>query len=205
MILSVLNTAAIFALASAAIALVLIVSDGPRAPTGTGGLDFSQARGGAAMPEPQSVQMRHGFGLVVRSYENDTGPLVILIHGSGWNGLQFNGLAAILNVTSSVLVPDLRGHGAQSGRRGDVGYIGQLEDDLADLIKAKARPGQKVVMLGHSSGGGLVVRFAGGAHGGLLDGAVLLAPFLKYNAPTTRPNSGGGRRCRLGGSLVLAC
>jgi pimeloyl-ACP methyl ester carboxylesterase len=72
-----------------------------------------------------------------------------------------------------------------------VDYIGQLEDDLADMIKARARPGQKVVMIGHSSGGGLVTRFAGGANGGLLDGAVLLAPFLKYNAPTTRPNSGG--------------
>ena len=46
-------------------------------------------------------------------------------------------------------------------------------------------------MLGHSSGGWLVVRFAGGAHGDLIDHAVLLAPFLKYNAPTTRENAGG--------------
>lgn len=43
-----------------------------------------------------------------------------------------------------------------------------------------------------TSGGGLVIRFAGGAHGGDLTGAVLLTPFLKYNAATMRPNSGGG-------------
>ena len=29
--------------------------------------------------------------------------------------------------------PDIRGHGA-SGTRGDIGYLGQLEDDLADFV-----------------------------------------------------------------------
>ncbi len=191
MILKLFKTAAIFALVSAGIALVLIVSDPARGVSGQGGLDFSDVGDGPEMPEPVGVRMRDGFELAVRAYENDTGPLVILVHGSGWNGLQFNGLAALLNVDATALVPDLRGHGAQPGRRGDVDYIGQLEDDLADLIKARARPGQKVVMIGHSSGGGLVTRFAGGAHDGVLDAAVLLAPFLKYNAPTTRANAGG--------------
>ena len=31
------------------------------------------------------------------------------------------------------LAVDIRGHGA-SGTRGDIGYLGQLEDDLADLV-----------------------------------------------------------------------
>lgn len=66
-----------------------------------------------------------------------------------------------------------------------------MEDDLADLIASEALDGQQVVLLGHSSGGGLVVRFAGGAHGALMDKAVLLAPFLKHDAPSTRPASGG--------------
>ena len=55
-------------------------------------------------------------------------------------------------------------------------------------------PGQKVVMLGHSSGGGLAIRFAGGGHGEKLAGAILLAPFVQYDAPTTRPESGGWAR-----------
>jgi acetyl esterase/lipase len=46
-------------------------------------------------------------------------------------------------------------------------------------------------MLGHSSGGGLAVRFAGGTYGAMLSKVVLLAPFLQYDAPTTRPNAGG--------------
>jgi hypothetical protein len=37
----------------------------------------------------------------------------------------------------------------------------------------------------------LVVRYAGGPYGETLDQAILMAPFLKYNAPTARENSGG--------------
>lgn len=48
-----------------------------------------------------------------------------------------------------------------------------------------------MILLGYSSGGGLVVRFAGGKHGDLMDRAVLIAPFLQHDAPTTRPGSGG--------------
>jgi len=39
-----------------------------------------------------------------------------------------------------------------------------------------------------------VIRFAGGEHGGLMDRAVLLAPFVQYDAPMTRENSGGWAR-----------
>lgn len=192
MILLALKAFAIAAFVSGAIALVLIASDGPEAGMAdTGGLDFTAATGGAAMPEPRAVRMRDGYDLLVRQYPGATGPLLVLIHGSGWNGLQFSNLAPLLQASAQVLVPDLRGHGDKPERRGDVSYIGQLEDDLADLIAATIRPGQKLALIGHSSGGGLVVRFAGGAHGAMLDGAVLLAPFLKYNAPTTRMNSGG--------------
>lgn len=177
------------------IALGLILSDRPKVLKPTQGLDFSEAMASdlsqtvATVP----VTMRDGVDLAVRLYgdEYKDQPLIVLVHGSGWNGLQFDGLAQKLAPQARVLVPDLRGHGADPQRRGDVDYIGQMEDDLADLIKVTALEGQKVVMAGHSSGGGLVVRFAGGAGGDLIDRAVLLAPFLKYNAPTTRQNSGG--------------
>ena len=104
--------------------------------------------------------------------------------------MQFKCLANALEDDAYVVVPDLRGHGASPERRGDVDYINQMEDNLAALIKAQARKDQKVIVAGHSSGGGLVVRFAGGEHSVLMDEAILLAPFLKYNAPTTRENSG---------------
>lgn len=176
------------------VAVILVFTQRPKAMSGEGGLDFSrQLESGSETSAPlMSIPMRDGYDLKVRTYGGaDSVPLLVLVHGSGWHGLQFDNLGKALQGSADVIVPDLRGHGTAPGRRGDVDYIGQYEDDLADMITAVAKPGQKVIMAGHSSGGGLVVRFAGGEHGDLLDGAVLMAPFLKHNAPTTRPNSGG--------------
>ncbi|MEH6645622.1 alpha/beta hydrolase [Sulfitobacter sp.] len=176
------------------VAVALVFSQRSKQLSGEGGLDFGgQLTAGRDNPAPlQSLPMRDGYPLQVRTYGGaDNVPLFVLVHGSGWNGLQFDSLASGLSGVADVIVPDLRGHGIAPARRGDVDYIGQLEDDLAELIKAVAKPGQQVIMGGHSSGGGLVVRFAGGTHGDLLDGAVLLAPFLKHNAPTMRENVGG--------------
>lgn len=195
MVLAILKFLAISVAITGAIALILIASQRPGRLGGTAGLDFSGPLSAAGTPaQPQeTVPLRDGFGMQVRSYESgrESAPLLVLVHGSGWHGLQFDALARRLSAQADVLVPDLRGHGAQPGKRGDLAYIGQFEDDLADLIKARRKPGQKLILGGHSSGGGLVVRFAGGPYGDMLDGAVLLAPFLKHNAPTTRPNSGG--------------
>lgn len=156
-------------------------------------LEAAMAANLAIAPKPEMVKMRDGWDIPVRIYgtKDAAKPLLVLVHGSGWNGLQYNEMAQDLSIDAHVLAVDLRGHGATPERRGDVDYIGQMEDDLADLIDAKALDDQKIIMLGHSSGGGLVVRFAGGAHGDLIDHAVLVAPFLKYNAPSTRADAGG--------------
>ena len=89
--------------------------------------------------------------------------------------------------------PDLRGHGTVPERRGDIDYVDQLEDDAADLIAEIRRmhADKTLIVGGHSSGGGLALRYAGSEYGAEADAYLLLAPFLKYNAPTVRPNSGG--------------
>ncbi|MCB8975934.1 MAG: alpha/beta fold hydrolase [Ardenticatenaceae bacterium] len=162
------------------------------------------------MPELQPYTARDGVELSYRLYESahfpgnsefpgkSQTPILILLHGSGWHSMQFYPLASTLSAggVATVVTPDLRGHGFNPATRGDVAYIGQLEDDLADLIAILEPqfPGAPIIIGGHSSGGGLAIRFAGGEYGDLADGYLLLAPFLKYNAPTTRPNSGGWAR-----------
>ncbi|SPF80159.1 alpha/beta hydrolase [Pseudoprimorskyibacter insulae] len=180
-------------LATLAVALGLIASQSVPEADGAGGLEFSGLIGRDVTPLPQrAVAMRDGWGMPVHEAKGPAdGPLIVAVHGSGWNGRQFDALGAALSDRASVLAVDLRGHGASPDRRGDVDYIGQLEDDLADLIAAERVPGQAVYLLGHSSGGGLVVRMAGGAHRDAFDGAILLAPFLGHRAPTQRKNSGG--------------
>lgn len=168
----------------------------PQRPAAAAGIDFADAVDAnyTSMPSPSFFTARDGSSLPFRQYDGGTDRLIVLVHGSGWHGMQFHPMASALadRGLGTVVVPDLRGHGADPQRRGDIDYIRQLEDDLADLIQAmeSERSFGEVVVGGHSSGGGLVVRFAGGNHGGLADRFVLMAPFLKYDAPTTRPNSG---------------
>ncbi|MCR9127788.1 MAG: alpha/beta fold hydrolase [Rhodobacteraceae bacterium] len=177
-----------------AVALGLIVSQpakGRVAPDAEGGLDFSAQGGDATVwPAPEQARMRDGSRLTLRRFGTG-GPLVVLVHGSGWHGRQFARLAPVLGQGATVLVPDLRGHGASPDRRGDIDHIGQLEEDLADLVDLYRQPGQQTLFVGHSSGGGLVVRMAGGRYGDRIDSAVLLAPYLHHAAPTARPRSGG--------------
>jgi alpha-beta hydrolase superfamily lysophospholipase len=87
---------------------------------------------------------------------------------------------------------DVRGHGA-SGTRGDIAYLGQLEDDLADFVAVVRRttPTAPLTLIGHSAGGGFALRVAASPIQHLFARTVLLAPYLGYAAPTNRPNSGG--------------
>lgn len=148
----------------------------------------------AADPGLTSYTARDGATLGLRHYSGTRkGPLVVVLHGSGWHGGAYTALGAALSGTFGfeTLIPDLRGHGPAPERRGDIDYIGQFEDDLADLIRAFGGQDRPVYMVGHSSGGGLAIRFAGGPYGDMLTRAVLIAPFLKYNAPTALEDTGG--------------
>lgn len=182
------------------IAFALVLSQGPSKSVSGKTIDFS-AQTGDVRTEPaplQSYQARDGAALGYRHYagSDPDAPLLIFIHGSGWHGAAYDGLARRIAERGGIEValPDLRGHGPDPQTRGDIAYVGQLEDDIADLASALRKPGQQLILGGHSSGGGLVVRYAGGRYRDSLDGAVLLAPYLKYNAPTMRPDSGGWAR-----------
>ncbi|MEM9840861.1 MAG: alpha/beta fold hydrolase [Pseudomonadota bacterium] len=180
-----------------ALPFLLVASDWPaRGGVASGEtLKFHRSDFTTTSVERETWTAPDGVELSFRRYSsaNPNAPLVVMIHGSGLHSGQLEHLATALAAdgAADVLVPDLRGHGPTPDRRGDIAYIGQLEDDLAALIDAHARPGQEVVLLGHSSGGGLVARFSGGAHGAMADRAILLAPYLGHDAPTTRPKAGG--------------
>lgn len=186
-------------------AMLLVVSQrpprpGPGAaadPLGVGALRLPAASSSADAAPTDHYSTRAGDRLPLRRYPSaaPTDTVLILLHGSGWHSLALAPLARTLSARGAahVLTPDLRGHGFAPTRRGDVDYLGQLEDDVADLVGLveRERPGARIVLGGHSSGGGLVVRFAGGRHRGRVDGYVLMAPYLRHDAPTTRRRAGG--------------
>jgi pimeloyl-ACP methyl ester carboxylesterase len=151
----------------------------------------------AGAPELSRFQARDGTWLAYRLYPATNGVkdrIAILAHGSSASSIEMNGVATALAAAGVTAVAvDFRGHGA-SGTRGDIAYLGQLDDDLADLMGElrKSYPTARFSLIGHSAGGGFALRIAGSRLGDAFDHFVLLAPYLGYSAPTNRPNEGPG-------------
>src|ERR1700744_1148589 len=89
-------------------------------------IDFSD------LPKLQQFHARDGQALSYRVYPGAGPDVIVLIHGSSGESSGMHAVAMAMNSTGdTIFVPDLRGHG-HDGRAGDIDYIGQLDDDLAD-------------------------------------------------------------------------
>ena len=150
-------------------------------------VDFS------TMPALDHFVARDGMKLAYRAYPVVNGsPLgsVVLVHGSSSRGSSMHALAKTFATAGYMTYAlDIRGHG-DSGTKGYIDYVGQLEDDLEDFCQT-IRPSNPSTLAGFSSGGGFVLRFAGDPRQGLFSNYLLLSPFISQDAPTYRPNSGG--------------
>ncbi len=182
----------------AAIALALMLAWPLRPPPTLASIHAGAMRiqAGSA-PDLSRYQARDGTWLAYRLYPAANGArdrIAILAHGSSGSSMEMHPIAEALAAGGVTAVAvDFRGHGA-SGTRGDVAYLGQLDDDLADLTAElrKANPAARFSLIGHSAGGGFALRVAGEPLGGEFDRFVLLSPYLGYSAPTNRPARGPG-------------
>lgn len=158
-----------------------------------------------ALPEPLSYAGRDGVRLAYRHYP-PAAPAqprgsVVLVHGSSATAKSMHSLAEALAAANySVYALDIRGHG-QSGTKGRIDYIGQLEDDLTDFV-AQVDPPQPRTLAGFSSGGGFVLRYAAGPEARAFRGFLLLSPFLHQDSASQRKDSGGW--VRIGVARLIA-
>lgn len=145
--------------------------------------------------EEQWLSQRDGTQLFFRVYDSVSTTTLVLLHGSGSDSRYLSAIATCLANKGifKVVTPDVRGHGRNPGRRGDIDYIGQLDHDLEDLLAHihSGYGGGKIILGGHSSGGGMALRYVGNKHVRQPDGLLLLAPYLGNESPTVKPNSGG--------------
>ena len=114
---------------------------------------------------------------------HQAGDLIILLHGSSYHGTYLLPLAEALAEHNDICIPDIRGHGKSSPPAGTCSYLGQLEDDLSDLINQLPKKYSHITLIGHSSGGGLAIRFAAGPHKNMVQQLILLTPAI-VTAPT---------------------
>jgi alpha-beta hydrolase superfamily lysophospholipase len=148
------------------------------------------------MPPLQRFHARDGTELGYRHYPAHrpaSGQAAVLIHGSSGSSVAVHALAKALAAHGvETWAPDIRGHGA-SGTRGDIVYLGQLEDDMSDFVAEirKTNAAAPLTLLGHSSGGGFALRIAGSSIQNLFARTVLLSPYLGYDAPSSRQDAGG--------------
>lgn len=151
------------------------------------GVDFSD------LPEVRYFQARDGAKLAYRFYPAIGGRAkgsVVLVHGSSATSSSMHPMAKGFAAAGyDAFALDVRGHG-DSGTKGQIAYLGQLEDDLEDFVRA-AKPIQPSTLVGFSSGGGFALRFAGSSRQGLFSNYLLLTPFISPDSPTARPDSGG--------------
>jgi pimeloyl-ACP methyl ester carboxylesterase len=148
----------------------------------------------AELPKPQTVKARDGAPLNYRLYSGRTDRVIVLVHGSSGTDSSMLKLAQALQAAgATVYAISLRGHGGSGTVNGDVSYVGQLDDDLADLVKGLGldKPGIRRTLVGFSSGGGFVLRMAGGKQAGLFNDYLAISPYIGQDAPTNKPDSGG--------------
>jgi pimeloyl-ACP methyl ester carboxylesterase len=81
-----------------------------------------------------------------------------------------------------------------------VRHVEQPCEDIAEFIGLLDRrtPGARIVLGGHSAGGGLVLRFCRRPAGRRIAACLFLAPYLGIGSPTIRPLFGGWVRIRAG-------
>jgi non-heme chloroperoxidase len=177
-----------------AVAAAALIWGGPKQPAPVASINEPfKSIDTSDLPPLERYAARDNTPLAYRYYASCIASVrgsAVLIHGSSASGVSMHTLAKALAAAGyDVYVPDMRGHG-ESGKKGTIAYIGQLEDDLSDFLDV-VQPAAPRTLVGFSAGGGFALRFASDARQMAFNRYVLLAPFLHQDAPTSRPSAGG--------------
>lgn len=129
-----------------------------------------------------TLHMPDGCPLFVRRYAaaggGEVNRTMILVHGACQHGGRYDQAAKFFAVGGwNVLVPDLRGHGLSGGERTHVSDFTQYVGDLEVMQRRFQIDGRRTVLLGHSMGGLVSIRFAQ-LFPERLAAAALLSPLL---------------------------
>jgi pimeloyl-ACP methyl ester carboxylesterase len=103
--------------------------------------------------ETKTIEV-HGHQIAYRSAGE--GPVILLVHGMAGSSATWKPLIPLLAAHSTVIAPDLPGHGRSAKPRGDYS-LGASASFLRDLITALGH--DRVTIVGQSLGGGIAMQF----------------------------------------------
>ncbi|MFZ5881087.1 MAG: alpha/beta fold hydrolase [Chloroflexota bacterium] len=135
-----------------------------------------------------------GVKLAYRKYvpQNPRAALLFYHGGGAHGGAGYAHLGSNLQTQFNVAVymPDLRGHGASGGARGDAPSTKQVWADISTFIKhiRAEHPTLPLILGGHSSGGGLVLNYSSQPNRESVDRYLFISPELGFRSNTARPN-----------------
>lgn len=146
----------------------------------------------------ENVEEHESDGLYFRLYlpAADVNDVLLIYHGGGVNADAGYAIpASQLSAQGSlgVCLVDIRGHGRSAGLRGDVASPGQIWRDVDSVLDAVAArfPRARVHLLGHSSGGGMLINyFTCHSPRYHADSLILLAPEFGPFAPASIRRTG---------------
>ena len=163
-------------------------------PEGSFSLRELQAAAEVDPSDLKELTAGDGVTLTYRRYVPASPRAALLFyHGGGAHsgaGYQHLGRGLQRHYGTVVYTPDLRGHGASGGPRGDAPSPEQVWADITTFI-ARIRaewPQLPVVLGGHSSGAGLALNYASRADHEPVDGYAFLSPQLGARAQIDRPS-----------------
>jgi len=144
------------------------------------------------LPRQRFFTASDGADIAYRNYAGPDALHLVLIHGSACFGDQFHVLARRMSEggIATVHTLDMRGHGQSPGHPRD---FARYAEDVTEYVRALAaeNPLRRIVIGGHSAGGGLVSAIARGPGAEGIAGWMLFAPFMNIADPGVKPWFGG--------------
>jgi len=156
--------------------------------------DELQSENTVELPDPETLTASDGVTLSYRRYTPIAPRAVVLFyHGGGAHsgaGYQFLGSGLQNEFNLAIFMPDIRGHGASEGPRGDTPSPRQVWKDITTFIKHihAEFPQLPLFLGGHSSGAGLILNYASQPNHEAIDNYIFLSPEFGFRSKTARPS-----------------
>ncbi|MEC0267105.1 alpha/beta hydrolase [Paenibacillus anseongense] len=142
------------------------------------------------MTDYKTFTARDGAKLPYRHFKGPSDIVLIFLHGITEPSLYLREFGTYMSEQhlATVILPDLRGYGENPLRRGDIDYIGQLDDDIEDLIHhiQSCYPDATIIFGGHSAGGATALRQTIRPIHANIHAYLLISSALSPNSPLAR-------------------